>query len=147
MSSGEISSFLTMSRELRATPERLFEVWTGPDHIKRWFGGAETAVDLVEVDLEIGGRYLIRMPGEGGPTEVRGQFLEIDPPHRLVYTWRMRGPQLETDETTVTVMFRSEGDKTTVELRHGPFSDPGLRQLHSEGWTACIHEMGQMLGG
>lgn len=139
------SPTLTLSRALKASPERLFELWTGPDYIMRWFGGAETDIARVEVDLRVGGRYLIVMPGDEGPTEVSGSFLEIERPNRLVYTWTMRGPQIATDETTVTVEFQEAGELTQIELTHGPFAVPDLRQLHAAGWAACVDEMERIL--
>lgn len=144
MSSPADAPILTVQRALRATPERLFELWTGADYIKRWFGGAETEIDRVEIDLRVGGRYRIVVPGEGGSMEVTGSFLEIERPHRLVYTWVMRGPEMATDETTVTVEFQQVGEMTEIELTHGPFVVPDVRQLHAAGWAACLDEIERM---
>lgn len=144
MSSTADAPILTVNRSIRTTPERLFELWTGADYIRRWFGGAETEIDQVEIDLRVGGQYRIMVPGDGGPTEVSGSFLEIERPNRLVYTWVMRGPQMATDETTVTVEFEQVGEMTEIQLTHGPFVVAEVRQLHASGWAACLDEIERM---
>lgn len=135
-----------LERILPATPGRVFEAWTTPEAIKFWFGGADTVVDEVQVDLRVGGRYTIRYrAASGDETVVTGKYLQIERPWRLVFSWTMKSRQLIVDENTVTVEFRDLGDRTQVQLTHEPFPDPDIRQLHAQGWDVCLLALSQLL--
>lgn len=138
---------LALSHILQASPEVAFDLWTEPRAIQRWFGGLETEVEQVDIDLQVGGRYLIQMPGERGPTEVIGEFLVVERPNKLVYTWTMRSPGSSTNEMTVDVEFVPDPRGTLIVLRHGPFQAQEVRELHNAGWLACLAAMEQILDG
>ena len=134
----EAGLFLHVQRALPLTPERAFALWTDPEAIRQWFGGEETEVPTVELDLRPGGAYLIVVDGDEGLSEVRGEFERIEPGRRLVYSWRLSGPAGELPETTVDVRFHPDPHGTTVEIHHGPFPTTGWQQLHLDGWHACL---------
>src|SRR5262245_40415698 len=69
-------------------PARLvFEAWTTPEHTRRWYGVEGTTLELCEIDLRVGGawHYTWREP-DGTLHGFHGEYQEIAPPHRLVYT-------------------------------------------------------------
>jgi len=137
----ESAETLRFRMRLPASPTRIFELWTQPESVKRWFGGFETEVESVGIDLRVGGAYQIIVLGEQGPSSVSGEFLVIEPPSRLRYTWRLEQAGQQTPTTIVTVAFHEADGATEVELEHGPFLDKGLRQLHSAGWNACFQAL------
>ena len=65
----------------------LFEVWTKPEHVRKWYGVRSTTVTVCEIDLRVGGawRWVVAKPG-GMEIAFSGVFLEIDPPRRLKRT-------------------------------------------------------------
>jgi len=70
-------------------PRRLvFEAWTKPEHVKRWYGLRVLTMTVCEIDLRPGGayRYVLRGP-DGTDYAFSGVYREIVPPSRLVYTW------------------------------------------------------------
>lgn len=71
------------------TPRSLvFEVMSRPEHIRRWWGnlGEGYSVPVCEVDLRPGGRWRFVNRHPGGDAEFYGEYLEVDPPGRLVFT-------------------------------------------------------------
>lgn len=137
---------LYVERILPAPPASVFEAWTTPEAIKFWFGGTGTAIDAVQVDLRVGGRYTIRFRDDSGAeTVVTGKYLHVERPRRLVFSWTMKSRDLVVDENTVTVEFHDLGGRTQVQLTHEPFLDPDVRRLHAQGWDACLAALRQRL--
>ena len=78
---------LVLRREYDASPEIIFKVWTEAEHMKRWFRPSQAFTHQhVEIDLRVGGQYRVAFEGPDGNVDVvGGEFLEIAPPHKLVY--------------------------------------------------------------
>lgn len=133
--------------ELRCTfsadRQRVFRAWTEPELLKRWAVPNPGAVcDFVEVDLRVGGEYRIGMPAsEGGSYIAFGVYQEVDPPARLVYTWRWEHLADNIPDSLVTVEFIEKGDQTEVRLRHEQFVDEATRDAHLEGWDGCFKNL------
>jgi uncharacterized protein YndB with AHSA1/START domain len=136
---------LRVERRFRASPERVFRAWTTPEELDRW-SDPDPGASTSDVDLRVGGRYTIAMARENGVTHrVTGVYREIDPPHRLVYTWRW-----ETipgfPETVVTVTFAARGDGSTdLVLVHErlPSGEAGAR--HQHGWTESLGKLAALV--
>ena len=152
-STGRIA--LRLTRRFAAARERVFDAWTTPEALKRWWCPPGWRPERIEVDLRIGGAYSIAMSrvGGGGTVTVRGQFVEVRPPERLVYTWRWEGVFAQMPETLVTVELRGEvrgergtaEDETVLTLRHENFADFAIRQQHRSGWIAACDRLDEML--
>lgn len=71
-----------------------------------------------------------------------GVYLEISKPNKLVYTWSWEGGEMP--ETQVTVLFRSLGQQTEVELIHEGFPAADVTAHHGEGWTALLGNLEAM---
>jgi uncharacterized protein YndB with AHSA1/START domain len=113
---------LELKRLIKAPRERVFEGWTTPNEIMKWFGPKEGCEVLgADVDLRIDGEYRIRANSErcGGAVEVSGVYREIKRPSRLVYTWGWNDPRLDVGETVVTVDFVDLNGATEVRLLTG----------------------------
>jgi uncharacterized protein YndB with AHSA1/START domain len=136
---------LRVARTFPAPPDRIFKAWTRAEELKRWSCPPDATVALAEVDLRVGGRFRIHMVGGTGiEHRVVGEYREIDPPHRLVYTW-----QWETDahptETLVTVEFLQRPGGTEVVLTHERFPTTESRDQHQHGWGGCLEHLGKAL--
>ena len=133
---------LVIERTFAAAQARVFEAWTSPEVLRRWWGaGPDWTSPAIEIDLRPGGRYRLSMQDPSGVVRsVGGEYVEVDPPRRLVYTWALESHGAENDAATlVTVEFRevSPGE-TAVTLTHTGFADGERRDLHREGWELCI---------
>src|SRR5205807_9057505 len=82
------SALVQVRRTLDATPEELFHAWTDPQLHERWFKprGA-SSFQVVEMDARVGGRYRIEAQRFGQLWCLVGEYLEVSPPSRIVYTF------------------------------------------------------------
>lgn len=128
---------LVVRRTVRAAPERLFAAWTDPAHLLRWWGPAHVRCAGAEVDLRIGGVWRIgnQLPN-GAVLWIVGTFERIEPPHCLVYTWRLE-PGPDTQER-VTIRFEPRGADTEVIIVHERIADEAVRADHEMGWLGCL---------
>jgi uncharacterized protein YndB with AHSA1/START domain len=139
------ASNLAVRKIIQATPEKLFTAWTQPEQLKRWWGPASVICVDAEVDLRIGGRYRIgnKLP-DGTILWITGEFQVIEPPHKLVYTWRI-GPESQPAEL-VTVFFESRpAGATEVIVVHERIPDKTARDTHEQGWVGCLDGLAKYL--
>lgn len=134
---GATTVSLVARRTIRATPERLFAAWTEPAQLRRWWGPATVTCTAAEVDLRVGGRYRLanRLP-DGRMLWIVGVFEAIEPPSRLVYTWRLE-PGEDCDER-VSVRFQPRDGGTEVVIVHERIGDEATRDHHEQGWQGCL---------
>ena len=137
MNSTAISAGFELQRTFRASPERVFRAWTQPAALREWWCPAGWVADKIAIDLQIGGAYSIAMSRANARVSVNGEFLEVRPPERLVYTWRWEGAFAEMPETLVTLELRGSdgavvrrdvavaGRETNVRL-DSPFAPTGI---------------------
>ena len=131
---------LEVRRTLPASRDRVFRAWTRPEELNRWSAPGD-AVPTTEVDLRVGGRYRIVMRGPDGTTHtVGGVYRVIDPPSRLVYTWKWESKP-NAVESVVTVEFHERGSATEVVLRHDGLADTADRDRHEHGWIGCLDKL------
>lgn len=144
-----MTEVLRLTRRFAAPRERVFEAWTDPRLLSRWWAalqGWETS--RAEVDLRPRGRYLLSMRDgtSGAEYTVAGEYVEVSRPERLSYTWTWEGDaevMRGSERTLVLVEFAEDGDGTLVELTHSGFADTGIRDLHGEGWDGCLANLEQ----
>ena len=117
----------------------VFDTWVDHERLRAWWGPPGIVVSALDGDLKVGSSYRITMeqPGVERRTLV-WTFREIDPPARLVYTWRWADGPEEGPESLVTVEFREAGERTEVEITHTGIADPAVRDSHGMGWQGCL---------
>jgi uncharacterized protein YndB with AHSA1/START domain len=132
-----MTAVLLVRRSIRASPERIFDVWTQPEHLQRWWGPESVECVAAEVDLRVGGRYRIanQFP-DGKVLWISGEFETVERPRRLVYTWRV-GDVTGADER-VTVTFEARGEATEVIVAHERIPTESVRDRHEQGWVGCL---------
>ena len=143
MSIATEGSILTISRIFSAPRERVFAAWTEPEQIKQWFGPDICQVVEAHVDLRVGGeyRFLAKNP-EMGEFALRGEYREVTPPAKLIYTWQWEDdPDYVDRETLVTVEFVDLGNSTEVRLTHENL--PGAESIknHEHGWSGGFDKL------
>ncbi len=134
---------LQLNQLVPAPREKVFAAWTESEQLKKWFSpNPNFQVPVAEVDLKVGGAYRIQMLSPEGKTHTAfGQYLEIRPPEKLVFTWGWEGDPDFPRETRVTVQFLAKGNQTEVVLTHEYLPSANSRDLHREGWTGCLHHL------
>jgi len=135
---------LELSHRYAAPREDVFDAWTNPEVLKRWWAAAPTwETPLAEVAAREGGSCRLSMRTDAGEVHtVSGEFTEVRPPERLAYTWAWEeGPEAAmagSERTLVTVDFDEDGDGTLVRLTHSGFADEEIRGMHVQGWEAVL---------
>jgi len=116
---------LVVTTTIDASPQEVFPYLVQPDLLVRWLGS------WVDVDPQPDGQFAVDM----GETQVRGSYLTVDPPYRVVFTWGIPGSDtLPAGSTTVEIVLQPEGDATVVELTHRGLPDDWYAG-HRQGWT------------
>jgi uncharacterized protein YndB with AHSA1/START domain len=142
---GERTLALTVRKTIDATPEQLFDAWTDPAQLRQWWGPAEVTCSEAEVDLRVGGRYRLanRFP-DGRIVWISGEFVRIERPHLLAYSWRIEPAEVRE---RVTVRFIANGDKTDVVVLHEGIGSPSARDQHQLGWIGCFEKLAARYAG
>jgi uncharacterized protein YndB with AHSA1/START domain len=111
---------ITLTRLFDAPRELVFEAMTRPEHIRRWWGclGEGYSVPICEVDLRVGGKWRFVNRHPNGDAEFYGEYREINPPERVVFT-EIYAPFPDSG-SVVTSTLTEENGKTrlTVEAEY-----------------------------
>ena len=128
---------LELRRRIAASPERLYSAWTTPEQLLAWWGPRGVRCIQAEVELHVGGRYRLgnQLP-DGRVLFIVGEFLAIEPPNRLVYTWSIEAEVAQAE--LVTVSFNQHGAETEVVVVHERIRDRATRDEHVAGWNGCL---------
>ena len=137
---------LALKRRLKATPAQVFQAWTDPEKIVRWFGPKETAAGSVRADVDVrpGGRYRMSFQTDDGERhQVGGVYREVVRDSRLVFTWAWHSTPERESLVTVTIV--PDGDGTLLTLHHEQFFDQKAREGHERGWTGTLDKLERFL--
>jgi len=119
-----VPEVLTASIRISAPPAEVFPYFTDPALIVQWLG------DWADLEPEPGGGFAIDMR----KTPIRGAYVAVEPPHRVVFTWGVAGrDSLPPGSTTVEVRLSADGPDTVVELFHYDLPDDQI-DGHRSGW-------------
>jgi uncharacterized protein YndB with AHSA1/START domain len=136
------STTLRLERTFDAPAQDVFDAWTNPEVLRRWWRSNPTwRTPVAEVDLRVGGRYRLSMedPDAGTFYTVQGEYREVRRPERLVYSWSWEQDDGQTGhESTVTVEFVERDERTIVVLEHSGLESQESRERHEQGWGACL---------
>jgi len=129
----------------------VWQAWTDPKMMAQWFGPRHFTNPVCELDVRKGGSLRIVMRGpDGNDYPMKGVFLEVVPPERLVFSSiaiDKDGNHLLEGKTTVT--FAEHGGKTTLTLKtHAVGRVPIAKQMLAgmkAGWTQSIDKLGELV--
>ena len=135
---------LTLVRQLKASPARVYAAWTDPAQLVRWFGPDSGGVVSAETDVRVGGRFSIVFHTEDGERHnALGEYLEVAPDRKLVMTWEWI--TMPERRSQLTIELRAKDGGTELTLLHEQFFDEAGRDAHREGWTGCLRRLEQFL--
>jgi uncharacterized protein YndB with AHSA1/START domain len=134
---------LQLSRIVEAPPQRVFEAMTDPGQVART-GGVHLSGG--HLGRESGGADRIAMqPPEGELFHLSGEYLEVQPPSRLAYTFRWEPPDPDDRETVARLALHACDGATEVALTQGPFATDARRELHKAGSTDAFARLASHL--
>jgi uncharacterized protein YndB with AHSA1/START domain len=138
--SAPVKPSLTLKRRLNAKPEKVYAAWTDPAQIVKWFGPDSGAVTKADMDVRVGGRYVVIFHTEDGEEHyVSGAYREVVPNERLQFTWAWRSTPER--ESLVTVTTKADGEGCILTLLHEQFFDEPARDRHEYGWTGSLNKL------
>ena len=135
-----------LRRRLSAPPSSVWEAFTDPDRLGRWWGPQGFSIPSLRFKPRVGERYRIEMqPPEGDAFHLAGKFRAVDPPRRLAFTFRWEEPDPDDVENVAELDLRDAGESTELALVQGPFRTEARRALHHDGWSDSLDKLEALL--
>jgi uncharacterized protein YndB with AHSA1/START domain len=140
---------ITIKRVFDASPEQVWREWVEPARFADWFGAEDGEVPLSTVSMEVRPGGALRLTMFAGPErrEIRwkGEYQEVEPPERLVFTI---SDQPDEVYALVTVILSDLGDGKTEMLfeQRGPLP-PEMYERAAQGWSTFFDRIAERLGG
>ena len=141
----QMTPVLVVRRQMAVPRERVFAAWLDSESLAHWMLPGGTTKATVTVDPRVGGGFRIVMDGAPhGCVEHTGEYLAIEPPSRLSFTWISK----YTDErpTVVTIEFHEQDGGTELVLTHRGLP-PKEVEGHRQGWTDIVRLLDAVLSG
>jgi uncharacterized protein YndB with AHSA1/START domain len=136
---------LTLVRRIKAPPRTVFAAFVEPTHIMKWWGPDAGRALAAETDVRVGGRFRVMFETlDGERHENRGEYLEIDPPARLVMAWWWASTPERRSRVTVSIRAISDGSELTIH--HEMLFDVATRDNHLWGWNGTLDKLERLLG-
>ncbi len=138
---------LEFKRDFEVPPARVFEVWTNPGRLERWFTlRADYTMPIAEIDLRVGAKYRIGMKSPEGALEiVGGIFKRIVPPEILSFTWCVGGGGTQQKKSLVVVEFSKKGSGATMVVKHQLIPGEQFRQHYENEWEIRLSRLEKLL--
>ncbi|AXQ28800.1 SRPBCC domain-containing protein [Solimonas sp. K1W22B-7] len=114
----------------------VFDAWIQPEALAQWLRMESAPPSSVALDRRVGGSFEIRLQCEGGEVPLRGSYLEIDRPSRLMFTWV--SPGTDERESIVTLDLQPQGQGTRLTLTHDGLPSAQHAQEHGTVWSDLL---------
>jgi uncharacterized protein YndB with AHSA1/START domain len=142
---------LTLVRRIAARPSIVFEAVTTSEGVAAWWGPDDLPVIAAEMDARVGGAYRLRFRTlDGAEHEACGEFLEVDPPARVVMSWRWSsgGEPRELDRTSrIEFEVRPIEGGSELTFTHAGLRNEESRSSHEGGWTGALDKLVRLFAG
>lgn len=135
---------LTITRFFDAPRELVFEVWTNPDHLVKWWGPTGFTGESATIKLEDGGRWrtCMRNSADGVEHWASGVYHEIKRPERLVFSFAWEEPKgTPGHDTLVSITFEDRDGKTEMTFHQAIFETVEDRDGHVGGWRETFDDL------
>lgn len=131
------------SVEIAALPERVFQALTSKEVRDWWVRLGVFDTREWAGDVRVGCRWTASGVGNGRPYEIGGEFLEADPPRKLVQTWE--GAGIPGGPTTVTYLLEALEAGTRLTLRHSGSAVPAVCNATGIAWETSFERLAEIL--
>ncbi|MGM9486823.1 SRPBCC domain-containing protein [Ideonella sp. YS5] len=139
---------LKLNRFFRAPRERVYDAFVKPELMSAWQCPRGMSVVEASSDARVGGSYRVQMRARDGTRfDVGGQYVELDRPARLSYTWAWEGggPMPEGMQTLIEIDLVERDGGTELRMLHTGFPSAELRDNHVHGWSSCFNRLNDAL--
>ncbi|MEM7244152.1 MAG: SRPBCC domain-containing protein [Acidobacteriota bacterium] len=144
-----MSTDLVLVRELPAAAEDVFRAFVEPELYAAWIWGSLSLDVVATLDVRVGGRFEVTTErAEGATWSFSGEYVEVEPHRRLVFTLAWDAPMgYESDEEVLTVELEALDEGTRLTFTHSGVPIPEARKAHRQGWEDSLNRLTLHLAG
>lgn len=133
---------LRITREFNVSPEVVFEQWSDPEYVGYWFAPTGYAVSSCDFTPSPGASWRVEYSSEKDSCIEFGEFLEVQPPHRLVLSLTQHGSDgVTVSDTIIVVTFEAIQGGTRMDFHQTGFETAQRRDDHVMGWGQCFDKL------
>jgi uncharacterized protein YndB with AHSA1/START domain len=147
---------LKIEKNISSDPKRLFQAWLKAEELSQWFLSKDTThscgIESATLDPRPGGRFQINMLIDGMIYPHEGEYLVVEEPTKLVFTWKSHATNHENTLVTITftalpdlVISQLSGEKrkpqTRITLVHERLVTREQIDMHTMGWTHILNHL------
>src|SRR5881397_1993551 len=138
---------LEIKRVIKAPRHRVYAAWTDPRQLKQWFGPESVQTNELIADARVGGEFRLDLTNsEGEEMTMRGEFRELLPGRKIVFTWQWEDDEdWENHISIVTVELTDADGGTELRLRHEQLPSEESRDGHTRGWNSARNKLEKLL--
>lgn len=153
------SKGIQIERYFNAPRQLVWDAWTKPEHMQKWWGPKNWSVPVIKMDMRTGGTYFYCMRSDAGQDIwCTGKYLVVDPISRLeitdsfadeqgnIVSSERYGMQAMPLEMLVTVTFEDLGNRTKLTMTHEGMPAGEVSSGALEGWSEMFDKLEEMLG-
>lgn len=133
---------LVVRRNIAVPRERVFDAWLSSESLAQWMRPGDSTHATVTVEPRVSGRFRIAMEGPRGSHEHVGEYLAIERPSLLSFTWSSHAT--DHQPTVVTIEFHERGSGTELVLTHRRLQAKAV-EGHRKGWTDVLRLLDEAL--
>ena len=137
-----------VTRRFTASAERVFDAWLDPTMIGRWMFGPDVRDEEIvrlTLDARVGGTFSFVVRRQGEEIDHVGEYLELDRPKRLAFTWGVKGDSTDFSRVVIEIQRQEQGaDLTLTHELHPDWADYAART--EAGWTTMLNALAETLG-
>ena len=139
---------IVLTRRYEHSPEKVFSAFSSADSFERWIAPSNAiATTLLQHEFKVGGKYRIQFTlPDGNASYLRGEYLLINEPDQLVFTWQWEKPDIHSDiKSLVSVTISPKYGKTELQIIHENLSTIDATERHNHGWQGSIERLSALL--
>ncbi|MDA2939161.1 SRPBCC domain-containing protein [Acidobacteria bacterium AH-259-A15] len=139
-----------VSHRFKASAERVYDAWLKPDKVRAWMRTALQSMGLsgdigqIEIDPKVGGAFLFTDIRDGTETRHWGTYLELERPHKIVFTWIVDESE-ESDPSQVVLTIQPEGEGCIATIIHEMDAKWADYVAQTENGWSCMMEATDVL--
>jgi uncharacterized protein YndB with AHSA1/START domain len=139
---------LEIRRFINAPRDRVYAAWIDPAELRKWFGPENVQTRNLIADARVGGEFRWDLTNsEGEEMTMRGEFRELQPGRKIVFTWQWQDDEdWENHVSVVTVELSDRDNGTELRLVHEQLPNEASRDGHNEGWNSALDKLEKLVG-
>jgi uncharacterized protein YndB with AHSA1/START domain len=141
------AEFLHIERILPAPRALVYRAFTDPTRMLQWFGPHGFSATTVQLDVRVGGAWRGGMRGPDGKELIAsGQYREVVPNERLVFTYAWEESGVRGHETVCQLELSDAGEHTRMRFTQGRFPSAAQAAGHEGGWSEAFEKLARVVG-